>query len=87
MMGLISAGGSGGRTVGPLLLAQVYYEEGPRTIFLICIGIISLTLVIILILYRRIVPYSIYHQRKEMKWKSSSINTDSDVVDTAKSHT
>ena len=33
MMGLMSAEGSEGRTVGPLVLANIYYEEGPRTIF------------------------------------------------------
>lgn len=86
MMGLMSAAGSGGRTVGPLLLANVYYEEGPRITFLMCIGITSLALIILLIYYRRIVPYSVYCQRK-VKWKPSSINADSDVLDTAKSYT
>ena len=77
MMGLISAAGSAGRTVGPLLLANVYYEGGPRTTFLMCIGIISLALLILLIFYRRIVPYSVYCQKNATKWKSASINNDS----------
>jgi len=32
--------GSAGHTAGPLLLANVYYSEGPRTTFIMCIGII-----------------------------------------------
>ena len=82
MMGLISAAGSAGRTVGPLLLANVYYEKGPRTTFIMCIGIIILALAILLIFYRNIVPHSVYCQKKAMKWKSCSINTDN-----AKSYT
>jgi len=85
MMGLISAAGSGGRTVGPLLLANVYYKGGPRTTFLMCIGIISLGLVILLIFYRRIVPYSVYCE-KIIASQSTSINTDSDVMNSNKSN-
>jgi len=82
MMGLISAAGSGGRTVGPLLLANVYYEGGPRTTFLMCIGIISLALVILLIFYQRIVPYSVRCQK--FTAKMSVLNPDSNLSESFK---
>ena len=77
MMGMMSASGSAGCTVGPLLLANIYYGKGPRATFLMCIGITSLALVILLIFYKRIVSHSTYCQRKAMKCKTSSINADS----------
>ena len=84
-MGLISAAGSAGRTVGPLLLANVYYKGGPRTTFLMCIGIISLALIILLIFYRRIVPYSVHCQKLTKDIKVSNLNPDSDLVEGYKS--
>lgn len=87
MMGLISAAGSAGRTVGPLILANVYYADGPRATFVMCIGIISLALVILLVFYKRIVPYSIYRQKIAVKQKSSSINANSHDFDNVKSCT
>ncbi|XP_065891982.1 major facilitator superfamily domain-containing protein 8-like isoform X2 [Dysidea avara] len=74
MMGFISAAGSAGRTAGPLLLANMYYSEGPRTTFIMCIGIISVALAILLVSYRRIVPHDVY--RLKMITKSTSINSD-----------
>lgn len=84
MMGLISAAGSGGRTVGPLLLANVYYMGGPRTTFLMCIGIIILALVLLLTFYKRIVPYSV-HCKRLTDTKLSNLNPDSDLSETYRS--
>lgn len=84
MMGLISAAGSGGRTVGPLLLANVYYVGGPRTTFLVCIGIIIAALIILLAFYRRLVPYSV-HCQKLRNTKLSNLNPDSDQSESYKS--
>ena len=74
MMGFISAAGSAGRTAGPLLLANVYYNEGPRTTFIMCIGIISVALAILLVFYKRIVPFDVY--RLKVTTKSTSINSE-----------
>ena len=75
MMGFISAAGSAGRTAGPLLLANVYYSEGPRTTFIMCIGIICVALAILLVFYRRIVPYDVYRLKVTAK-TATSINSD-----------
>jgi len=83
-MGSISAAGSAGRTAGPLLLANVYYSEGPRITFIMCIGIISVALAILLVLYRRMIPYSVFRQKQTTRLKLLvNLNSDSAVEDSA----
>ncbi|XP_065891984.1 major facilitator superfamily domain-containing protein 8-like isoform X2 [Dysidea avara] len=84
MMGFISAAGSAGRTAGPLLLANVYYTKGPRTTFIMCIGIISVALATLLIFYRRMIPYSTFRQKHSTRLKLLvNLNSDSAVQDSA----
>ncbi|XP_065884613.1 major facilitator superfamily domain-containing protein 8-like isoform X2 [Dysidea avara] len=64
MMGFLSASASFGRIVGPSLLAKVYHEEGPRVTFLICIGVVLIGVITTIAFYTRLVPYSVYEQKK-----------------------
>ena len=64
MMGFLSASASFGRIVGPSLLAKVYHEEGPRLTFLICIGVVLIGVITTIAFYTRLVPYSVYEQKK-----------------------
>ena len=83
-MGFISAAGSAGRTAGPLLLANVYYSEGPRTTFIMCIGIICVALAILLVFYRRMIPYSLFRQKLTTRLKVLvNLNSDTAVQDSA----
>ena len=63
MMGYITMSGSLGRIVGPLLLAKVYSEEGPRLTFIVSISFVFFGVLTVVAFYRRIVPYSVYQSR------------------------
>ena len=63
MMGYITMSGSLGRIVGPLLLAKVYSEEGPRITFIVAICVVFVGVLTAVAFYRRIVPYSVYQSR------------------------
>ena len=63
MMGYITMSGSLGRIVGPLLLAEVYSEEGPRITYIVSISFVFLGILTAVAFYRRIVPYSVYQSR------------------------
>ena len=65
MMGFISVSGSAGRAVGPLVLARIYHEAGPLVTFLVCIGLTALGTAILLVFFRRLVPYSVYVKKKD----------------------
>ena len=67
MMGFISVSGSGGHAVGPLVLARIYHEAGPRATFLTCIGLTAVGATILLIFFRRLIPYSVYIKKKNKK--------------------
>ena len=80
MMGYITMSGSLGRIVGPLLLAKVYSEEGPRITFIVSICFVFFGVLTVLAFYRRIVPYSVYQSRlQSMEYDSQnhvSVNAD-----------
>ena len=63
MMGYITMSGSLGRIVGPLLLAKVYSEEGPRITFIVSISFVFFGILTVVAFYRRLVPYSVYQSR------------------------
>ena len=65
MMGFISVSGSSGRAVGPLVLARIYHESGPLGTFLTCIGLTAVGATILLIFFRRLIPYSAYIKKKK----------------------
>jgi len=71
MMGYMSAFGSLGRIFGPLLLAKLYSEEGPRLTFLVSIFIVLLGILITLAFYKRLVPYSVFEERSKSNESSS----------------
>ena len=62
-MGYITMSGSLGRIVGPLLLAKVYSEEGPRITFIISISFVFFGVLTVVAFYRRLLPYSVYQSR------------------------
>jgi len=62
-MGYITMSGSLGRIIGPLVLAEVYSEEGPRITFIVSISFVFLGILTLVAFYRRIVPYSVYQSR------------------------
>ncbi|GFO25664.1 major facilitator superfamily domain-containing protein 8-like [Plakobranchus ocellatus] len=56
-MGWITAAGSLARTVGPIYVSQVYDQSGPQITFASCAGLIFLTTVFYLLVFRRLVPF------------------------------
>lgn len=60
MMSCLTLSGSGGRVVGPLLLAKVYSEEGPQVTFILFICFVFFGVLMVVAFYRRMVPYSVY---------------------------
>ena len=67
MMGFISVSGSAGRAVGPLVLARIYHEAGPFATYLTCIGLTAVGGTILLIFFRRLIPYSVYIKKKKKR--------------------
>lgn len=56
-MGWLTASGSLARALGPVFVSQVYDAYGPRVTFISVIGIIVLAVVILLVIYKRLVPF------------------------------
>ena len=81
MMGFISVSGSAGRSIGPLVLARLYHEEGPLATFLLCIGIVAVGIVTILVTFVRLVPYSVYSKKQNEK-KYVLLNTEDEQAPT-----
>ncbi|RUS74354.1 hypothetical protein EGW08_017877, partial [Elysia chlorotica] len=55
-MGWITAAGSLARTVGPIYVSQVYDKSGPQATFGSVAGVIFLTIIFYLVMFRRLVP-------------------------------
>ena len=56
-MGCLTAAGSLARTLGPVFVSQVYDAYGPRVTFISMCAMIVLTIVGLLFIFRRLVPY------------------------------
>lgn len=56
-MGWLTAAGSLARTLGPVFVSQVYDAFGPRVAFTAMSAIIIITVIILLIVYKRLVPF------------------------------
>lgn len=67
MMGFISVSGSSGRAVGPLALARLYEKGGPLATYSMCIGLTAVGIVILLVFFIRLIPYSEYVKKKNKK--------------------
>ena len=64
-MALLSAIGSLGRALGPLLLLNAYVEIGPRWMFLIVSVVLLLNILVLLCNYERIVPFHEYLEQRK----------------------
>ncbi|XP_056298982.1 major facilitator superfamily domain-containing protein 8 [Pseudoliparis swirei] len=62
-MGLLTASGSGARTVAPIFVSQAYTILGPRWAFSIICGIVLGAIVILSSVYRRLLPFPGRHGR------------------------
>ncbi|XP_060589826.1 major facilitator superfamily domain-containing protein 8-like [Ruditapes philippinarum] len=58
-MGWLTAAGSLARTLGPVFVSQVYDAYGPRVAFTAMTANIFITLIILLIVYKRLVPFKV----------------------------
>ncbi|XP_070552779.1 major facilitator superfamily domain-containing protein 8-like [Ptychodera flava] len=70
-MGLLTGTGSLARTLGPIFVSQLYAKFGPKWTFLGVSVILMLTIVTILLIYRRLIPY--IERQKQLK-TATSIN-------------
>ncbi|XP_052077131.1 major facilitator superfamily domain-containing protein 8-like [Mytilus californianus] len=58
MMGWLTASGSLARTVGPIFVSQVYNAYGPRVTFVSMIIIVFLAILMLLFVFKRLVPFT-----------------------------
>ena len=86
MMGFLSASGCLGRILGPSLLALAYHTEGPLITFLICIGVVLLGVITTVAFYTRLVPYSVYEQKRRKGYVpvSSDNSSTSGIINSGK---
>ena len=66
-MGFLSGAGSLGSILGPLILTLIYHEKGPIVGFLIFVGVLIMAILTAMASYKRLIPYSLYKQKKMMK--------------------
>uniref|UniRef100_A0A8C0KXW9 Major facilitator superfamily domain containing 8 n=1 Tax=Canis lupus dingo TaxID=286419 RepID=A0A8C0KXW9_CANLU len=62
-MGWLTASGSAARILGPVFISQVYTSWGPRWAFSLVCGIVMLTIILLGVVYRRLVAFSVRHGR------------------------
>jgi ceroid-lipofuscinosis MFS transporter 7 len=58
-MGWLTAAGSLARALGPVFVSQVYDAYGPRVAFTAMTANIFITVIILLIVYKRLVPFKV----------------------------
>ena len=57
MMGFLTAAGSLARAMGPLVITLLYQHKGPSITFATVDGLIGVSIIVLLIFCRRLVPY------------------------------
>ncbi|XP_077621185.1 major facilitator superfamily domain-containing protein 8 isoform X2 [Crocuta crocuta] len=62
-MGWLTASGSAARILGPVFITQVYTSWGPRWAFSLVCGIVALTIMLLGVVYKRLVAFSVRHGR------------------------
>uniref|UniRef100_A0A8D0C9V2 Major facilitator superfamily domain containing 8 n=1 Tax=Salvator merianae TaxID=96440 RepID=A0A8D0C9V2_SALMN len=62
-MGWLTASGSGARILGPVFSSQLYTHSGPRWAFSLICGVILLSLLLLEVVYKRLVAFSIRYER------------------------
>lgn len=69
-MGWLTASGSGARVLGPVFVSQLYTHLGPRWAFSLVCGIIVLSLLLLEVVYKRLVAYSVRYERLQEEQSS-----------------
>ncbi|XP_066488044.1 major facilitator superfamily domain-containing protein 8 isoform X2 [Tiliqua scincoides] len=69
-MGWLTASGSGARVLGPVFISQLYTHLGPRWAFSLICGIIVLTLLLLEVVYKRLVAFSVRYERLQEEQSS-----------------
>ncbi|XP_068798144.1 major facilitator superfamily domain-containing protein 8 isoform X2 [Struthio camelus] len=64
-MGWLTASGSGARILGPVFVSQIYTHLGPRWAFSLICGIVVLSLLVLEIVYKRLVAFSVRYGRMQ----------------------
>uniref|UniRef100_A0A8D0GXD6 Major facilitator superfamily domain containing 8 n=1 Tax=Sphenodon punctatus TaxID=8508 RepID=A0A8D0GXD6_SPHPU len=62
-MGWLTASGSGARIFGPVFVTQIYTHLGPRWSFSLICGIVVLSLLLLEVVYKRLIAFSIRYGR------------------------
>ncbi|XP_048364897.1 major facilitator superfamily domain-containing protein 8 isoform X2 [Sphaerodactylus townsendi] len=62
-MGWLTACGSGARILGPVFVSQLYTHLGPRWAFSLICGIVILSLILLEMVYKRLVPFAVRYER------------------------
>ncbi|XP_006015676.2 major facilitator superfamily domain-containing protein 8 [Alligator sinensis] len=64
-MGWLTASGSGARILGPVFVSQIYTYFGPRWAFSLICGIIVLSLLVLEVVYKRLIAFSVRYGRMQ----------------------
>lgn len=56
-MGLLTASGSLARTLGPVFVSEVYDAYGPRVTFVSMISMTTVTIVGLIVVFRKLIPF------------------------------
>ncbi|XP_051650432.1 major facilitator superfamily domain-containing protein 8 isoform X2 [Manacus candei] len=64
-MGWLTASGSGARILGPVFVSQIYTHLGPRWAFSLICGVVVLSLLLLEIVYKRLIAFSVRYRRMQ----------------------
>lgn len=57
MMGFLTGAGSLARGLGPLVITLIYQHKGPAITFATVDSVVSISIIVLLVFYCRLVPY------------------------------
>ncbi|KAM4709109.1 major facilitator superfamily domain-containing protein 8 isoform 2-T2 [Discoglossus pictus] len=58
-MGWLTAAGSAARTLGPIFVSQIYTHFGPRWTFALICAIVGVSIIHLIAVYKRLIPFSV----------------------------
>ncbi|XP_039407023.1 major facilitator superfamily domain-containing protein 8 [Corvus cornix cornix] len=64
-MGWLTASGSGARILGPVFVSQIYTHLGPRWAFSLICGVVVASLLLLEIVYKRLIAFSVRYGRMQ----------------------
>ncbi|KAM6346302.1 major facilitator superfamily domain-containing protein 8 isoform 3-T3 [Podargus strigoides] len=64
-MGWLTASGSGARILGPVFVSQIYTHLGPRWAFSLICGVVVVALLLLEIVYKRLIAFSVRYGRMQ----------------------